>query len=251
MICLAIRIHDFWKRPDFTIRGELTLRCLRCLGIAALVLTSSPSFSADATSSASVEIEFDTSGISSETELVIVTPVVVPVVELPTGSTTNVDVGAPIAESPPENVDAVDTSTSSTSDSGSIQQQLRAAAIARSSIQPARFSVFGSPNQVFSLTIPTTATSASGGENGDGVTVSDFLHDAGVTPMVGGGGFTSFSVGAGAQASATSPDDGGTSPDGAAGEGEAENTDASANPKDPFGFDANIPGFLSVSVSYN
>jgi hypothetical protein len=234
----GIRLIDLWEYSDITIRETVPVCAFAIpVGIAALLLFPPPALSADsATATATVQIEKATSGISSVSNFLF---------------------GAPVAEPTEEAVDTVEATDETESDE--FLQQLRDAVRTLSTIEPARFSVFGSPNQVFSVTLPQTATLSSESSGGN-VTVSDFLHDAGVTPMVGGGGFTSFSVGAGAQASLDSGTGTGTDNDTGTdvgdtgsenGEVEADATDPSESPSDPFDPDAETPGFLNVSVSYN
>lgn len=65
--------------------------------------------------------------------------------------------------------------------------------------QPAIFGVSGEPNQVFSVSIPkhsTTQTSTSQSGEETVVVFSDYAHDAGINPTIGGDGTAIFAVGA-------------------------------------------------------
>lgn len=228
------------------------------IGIVSPMFLLSPVMAASLSSTATVQIGPLVSGISNESNLVVVTPPTPAGADV-VGSTSNFVAGAPVVplDSTGENVDVVEsetTSTSSASSSETIQQQLRTAALSLSTIQPARFSVFGSPNQVFSVIMPNTATISDNGSGGT-VTVSDFLHDAGGTPMVGNSGFTTFSVGAGVQVSVGGAEQGDVAAEGGetgAETGAAEEAESAENaPGDPFAFDSDIPGFLNVSISYD
>lgn len=194
----------------------------------------------------------------------------------------------------PTSTDATESDVSAASDedtSPSTSTFLRDQIIETSQITPARFTVFGQPNQVFAVTVPTSVVSSAG--SGETVTFSDFSHDAGTTPVTGGSGSAVFAVGAAAQVSVdvssvgetttggsdtgdagtgggspadTGSADGFTAEAGTDGDATGtETADASGTasggdetddtpPKrsgDPFGFRPNDDKFLNVLVSYN
>lgn len=234
------------------------------VAIGAFVTPSDDIRAASINSSASVTIEGSSSGIIS---------------------VSNFEVG--IAPTATEATETDVTADDAAEEEDAVSTFLREQINQTSQISPARFTVFGQPNQVFAVTVPSTVVS-SGGE-GESVTFSDFSHDAGVTPVTGGSGSAVFAVGAAAQVSlevtpvgeASAPTGGGgagadSGVSGLSGDlsgdtGEAgsvsgtETADASGvesadgatddtPPKrsnDPFGFKPNDEKFLNVLVSYN
>lgn len=216
MSCLEVRTYDLWKHLNASIRASGSLCFYLAFCVAGVAQYSSPAVSADAvTSTANVTIERAVSGISLSSNFLF---------------------GAPVSELSGDLIDFVDTA--GPSDGASFQQRLRTAIQLSSTIQPARFSVFGSPNQVFAITLPQTVL-ISGGSDSESIAVSGFLHDAGATPIVGSSGVGSISVGA------TVEDNVGAS------DSDSIAEDTAGAPRNPFDFDSDIPGFMNVSISYN
>lgn len=139
-------------------------------------------------------------------------------------------------------------------------------------ITPAKFTVFGQSNQVFSVVVPQSVTTSS--SDGARITLGSITHSAGATPTLNANGATSFSVGAGVQLNATAPIQATPGVTGINGEGVGNTTPGSnevqgaepasddqetasegatpVNPaSDPFGYLPSSEGFLSVLISYN
>ncbi len=109
-------------------------------------------------------------------------------------SSSNFEVGLP-----PLTGNESDVDVSADSDIAATARQSRLRDLSGNLVQPALFSISGAPNQVYSVSVPNTTTTLAGPASGNSETVvvfTDFSHDAGFTPTIGGDGTASFAVGA-------------------------------------------------------
>ena len=162
-----------------------------------MVLVTEPFAHADSVTSSVSLIVSQAAAVTTPVQSIVVVPTVADVILQ--NPTSNLGFGAPAPVAPPETVTATSTTpvsaTAETSAATSAAQLPGSSSLASAAgfSAPASFGVAGSPNQVFSITLPSSIAYSSGGSV---ITLTNIGHNGGQTPAVGGGGAGTFAIGA-------------------------------------------------------